>query len=224
MTIQPKTTGYVGGAEWFAGADGAYYYVRPDLYTTDAPYRFLTDHGALHIPETGATVIHMSSHQNLLAYPMVDVEALEWGENSATDGGDVVEDALTAMADYDCIQTPEHLQSVFTRWHKRGIQITALDRGNLGGGGNAAHRALPRDSYLIVGDHSAGIAAAVQQWARGEVYRVYRADRDDIAYMREDGLCPEIDADQGQSYAGDTLHGVYFTNGYPTLIELEGLF
>lgn len=224
MSNQQQTTGYVGGAEWFAGADGTYYYVRPDLHATDAPYQFLTNYSADHIPETGETVIHMSSHENLLAYPMVEIEVLEWGDDSATDGGDVVADSLTAMADYDCVQTPEHLQAIFTRWHERGIQITAMDRGNLGGGGNAAHRALPRDCYLIVGDYSAGVAAAAQQWARGEVYSVHRADQDDIAYMREDDLDPELDADQGQSYAGDTLHEVYFHNGYPTLTELEGLF
>lgn len=210
--------GHTDTVDWYTGAAGTYYYVEQD---TDAEDWFGLCNGE---PDTGLTVVGLETYANLLGYPMVEVEVLEWGADSATDGGDTVAESLTAMGDYDQIQTPGHLQAVFQRWATRGIEITALPLWNFGHAPIDPAHALPRSAYLIIGDGATVVAKAVQQWATGEVYRVCRADCDDIARMRDDGLDPEEDADQGPDYAGDTVCGVYFRHGYPTLTEIQGCF
>lgn len=204
-------SGYTDSVDWFTGAAGTYYYVEQD---TDAEDWFDLLSGE---PDTGLTVVSLDTYYNLLGYPMVDVDVLEVG-------GDTVAESLTAMDDYDQIQTPEHLQAVFQRWAARGIEMAALPRLGLCQAPTDPAHALPRSAYLIVGDGAAVVARAVQQWATGEVYRVCRADRDDIARMRADDLDPEDDADQGPDYAGDIVSGVYFWGGYPTLTEIQGCF
>lgn len=211
-------SGYTDTVDWYTGAAGTYYYVEQD---TDAEEWFGLCSGE---PDTGLTVVSLDTYANLLGYPMVDVDVLETGEDSATDGGDTVAESLTAMGDYDQIQTREHLQAIFQRWAARGIEMAALSHMYLGNAPIDPAHALPRSAYLIIGDGATVVAKAVQQWARGEVYRVCRADRDDIARMRDAGLDPEEDADQGPDYAGDTVCGVYFWNGYPTLTEIQGCF
>lgn len=211
-------SGYTDTVDWFTGAAGTYYYVEQD---TDAEDWLGLCNGE---PDTGLTVVGLETYANLLGYPMVEVEVLEWGADSATDGGDTVAESLTAMGDYDQIQTPGHLQAVFQRWATRGIEITALSHMYLGNAPTDPAHALPRSAYLIIGDGATAVARTVQQWAVGEVFRVHRADRDDIERMRADDLDPEEDADQGPDYAGDTVCGVYFRHGYPTLTEIQGCF
>lgn len=218
-------SGYVNDTEWFTGAAGTYYYVKQDIDAIP-PYEFCTDYrqdSGLYM-EHNCTVIRYDVTATVSGYVMLDAEVMEYGPDADTDGGRAVGDALAAMSEHDCVQTPEHLQSVFCRYRDRGITVVAVREGRDGWTAHNTAHALPNGGWLIVGDCAAAVADTACQWANGEVFRVHRADRDEVAAMVADGLDPEDDADHGPEYTDDDVSGVYFTDGTPTITELQGCF
>lgn len=224
------TEHYRNGVDHYAYSDGARRYVTADLDGTPRPFCFLGDgYGNEYdedAPETGLTVIRLTTWQNLFGYPLVGSDTLELSGDSDRDGGGVVSDALDAMSEYDTVQDPRHLQRVFQRWAARGIQITALDANCLSGGPLDPCHALPRDAYLLVGDAGGrAVAETVRQWAAGDVFRVWSPTAEELDAMTADDLdLDDLTESDLYAYVDDRVGGVYFTGGYATADEVRGVF